>query len=127
MFLNVAALKVLLALKKQLYYLALVLIDDLRALLQLQFFQIAALAADGQPGDGGNPPAHGQPGTITDVTRPDGAALQFALPEGTYDIEYSPDLTNWTVIANGISGEFTDDDATRAAAPKGYYRGVSAP
>ena len=55
------------------------------------------------------------------------SGLAFLLPEGaTYDIEYSTDLENWTVIAADLSGEinFEDSDAARQAQPGGYYRSV---
>ena len=51
----------------------------------------------------------------------------FSIPDGTsYNVEYSPDLeTAFEVIATDQTGVFTDTDAARAAAPQGFYRGVT--
>ncbi|MDF1785954.1 MAG: choice-of-anchor D domain-containing protein [Verrucomicrobiales bacterium] len=50
-----------------------------------------------------------------------GVALQ--LPAGTtFDIEYSTDLKEWTVIANDVTGDHLDTD--HIGESEGYYRGV---
>ena len=52
------------------------------------------------------------------------SGIELSLPEGaTVDIQYSPDLVNWEVIADGATGSFIDDDAGRRANPAGFYRG----
>ena len=51
--------------------------------------------------------------------------FRFTLPDGvTADIEYSNDLINWETIASGVTGALEETDATRRAAPAGYYRAV---
>ncbi|HUF63903.1 MAG TPA: LamG domain-containing protein [Verrucomicrobiales bacterium] len=47
-------------------------------------------------------------------------------PGKTYDILWSLDLTGWSTIETGLTGEvvFTDSDAERLAAPSGYYRAL---
>lgn len=101
-------------------------LDDVRVYNQaLSDIQIAALAADGEPGDGGPGPSPGEPGPIVDVSRPTDGAIQFVLPAGSFDIEYSLDLANWSVIATDVNGTYTDNDPERAAAQNGYYRGVT--
>ncbi|MGY8690793.1 MAG: hypothetical protein ACKVHP_24030, partial [Verrucomicrobiales bacterium] len=53
------------------------------------------------------------------------AGVALSLPNGTtYDIEYSTDLENWTVIANQVTGTYEDTDAGRRGYPNNYYRGV---
>ena len=61
---------------------------------------------------------------LTSVLRtPDG--VSFTIPVGeTYDIEYSPDLINWTPVEQGQSGDFKDTDAGRTRAATGFYRGM---
>ena len=50
-------------------------------------------------------------------------AFGLTLPAGvTADVEYSTDLIMWETIANGISGAYSDPDATRAGNPAGFYR-----
>ena len=83
---------------------------------------IAALSAT-PFATGGGGPFEGAP-EITDVSiSADGVALQ--LPAGTtFDIEYSVDLQNWSVIANDVTGTYSDADAVRTGGLTGYYRGV---
>ncbi len=79
-------------------------------------------------------------GLLTFVGRPEGvritsavrAAGSFTLSFNSlsgqlYDIGYSTDLQNWSVVATDIAGTgadvvYTDNDATRMARPAGYYR-----
>ncbi len=92
--------------------------------------QIGELAAGVRADDlsGGEPPVDppvgGEPGTISQVSATaDGIA--FSFPEGaTYDVEFSTDLVNWTVIASDVTGVYEDSDAGRAGAAGGFYRGV---
>ena len=87
--------------------------------------QITGLYASDSGGGGGEPP---QPsGDISNVVRAgEGNAIKFDLPAGTtFDVQYSTDLINWNVISSDVTGAYTDDDADRAAAPGGYYRGVA--
>ncbi len=49
--------------------------------------------------------------------------VAFDIPEGqTLDIEYSTDLQDWSVIANGVTGIYEDTDAGRLGSVEGYYR-----
>jgi hypothetical protein len=71
------------------------------------------------------PVSTGRPITPTDVGfGVDGAsAFGITLPDGqTGNIEYSTDLIDWELIATDVSGRVEETDATRAAAPSGYYR-----
>ena len=44
-------------------------------------------------------------------------------PAKSYAVEYSKDLVDWEVIAEGVSGEvYEDTDATRSGRAAGYYR-----
>ncbi len=50
-------------------------------------------------------------------------AFTVTIPDGlTSDIEYSTNLVDWEVIATGVTGLLEETDATRLAAPEGYYR-----
>ena len=65
----------------------------------------------------------GAPQTLGIIKSPAGVALQ--VPDGeTYDIEYSADLVNWTVIASGVTGIYMDAGAGENMGTAGYYRGV---
>jgi hypothetical protein len=65
-----------------------------------------------------------KPFRITGITRTP-SAIALEISDGTaYDIEYSTDLVNWTVIASGVTGIFQDSNAIRIRGT-GYYRGVS--
>ncbi|MEM7383904.1 MAG: LamG-like jellyroll fold domain-containing protein, partial [Verrucomicrobiota bacterium] len=68
-----------------------------------------------------------EPGTapqLLSVTRTAGG-IAVTLPEGeTYDIEYSPNLIDWSVIATEVSGTYEDTDAGRTGNAEGFYRGV---
>ena len=67
----------------------------------------------------------GDAGAIGAVTK-SAASLSLSFPEGTtYDVEYSTDLENWTVIASDVSGIFEDTDAGRNGGAEGFYRGVA--
>ncbi len=69
------------------------------------------------PGGGDRLPA------LTNVGIGEDGAFQITLPEGTTgEVEYSTDLLNWEIIANGVNGTVQETDAGRAAAPAGYYR-----
>ncbi len=53
------------------------------------------------------------------------AGVAIALPEGTtYDLEFSTDLVNWTVIATDITDAYEDVDDARVQGTTGYYRGI---
>ncbi len=68
----------------------------------------------------------GDPGQIMQVGIGAGGGLSFTLGDGvTANIEYSTDLLNWEVIANGVSGSYEDTDAGRTGDPAGFYRAVS--
>ncbi len=75
-------------------------------------------------GDNGGGDGPG-PGTLGDVMKADGGAFSFTITEGTFDVEYSTDLTTWTVIASDVSGTYEDTDAGRNATAEGYYRAVA--
>ena len=61
--------------------------------------------------------------SLTNVSLSATGTLSFDLPnEATGELEYSTDLQNWNVIATDAVGTFEDPDATRNAAPEGYYR-----
>lgn len=58
-----------------------------------------------------------------------GMSLAFdSAKDGTsYDIEYSPDLKNWSVIQSGLSGKpihYEDSEASRMGRGQGFYRFV---
>ncbi|MFT4638667.1 MAG: hypothetical protein ACI8T1_001989 [Verrucomicrobiales bacterium] len=64
-------------------------------------------------------------GTV--IAGPSSLGLSFTgLAGKSYDIEYSTDLVNWSVIISDLSGEvnFEDSDAARRGVASGYYRGV---
>lgn len=91
----------------------------------------AEVATVYQTGDGGgslidNPdpnPGNDPLPSLTDVGIQESGAFGVTLPEGvTGDVEYSTDLDIWEVIATGVTGAFEETDATRMAAPEGYYR-----
>ena len=48
-------------------------------------------------------------------------------PDTTFDIQYSPDLINWSSVATGLSGsvDWMETDAGRLGNPQGFYRGVT--
>lgn len=103
-------------------------LDDVRiyssALPNGAIAAIAAGAGGGGGGGGGDP--GDRPGVIAAVAKAgaDGA-VSFDFPAGTaFDVDYSTDLQNWTVIATDVTGAFQDTDAARIAAPEGYYRGI---
>ncbi len=74
----------------------------------------------GNPGGGG-----GDAGEIGEVTK-SASAVSLSLPAGsTYDVEFSTDLENWSVIATDVTGVYEDSDAARVGAVEGYYRGVA--
>ncbi|MFT5402956.1 MAG: hypothetical protein ACI9DF_001788 [Verrucomicrobiales bacterium] len=76
-------------------------------------------------GGGGDPVT--RPGDIGTVVKAAGTPVSFGFSDGvTFDVEYSEDLVNWTVIANGVTGTYEDPDAARNALDSGYYRGVTA-
>ena len=83
---------------------------------------VAALAATpfGGEGSGGG----GDAGSIGGVSRGADGSVGITLPAGTFDVEYSEDLTGWEVIASDVTGTFTDNDATRINRDTGFYRGV---
>jgi hypothetical protein len=92
---------------------------------------IATIAAEagGGGGDGGGGDGGGgdgdRPGAIGAVTK-SAALLSLTLPDGvTFDVEYSTDLENWTVIASDVTGTFEDSDAGRNAEPGGFYRAIA--
>ena len=61
---------------------------------------------------------------ISDITK-DASSISLSFPTGTsFDVEYSEDLKAWSVIANGITGDYSDSNAARVGNPTGYYRGV---
>lgn len=51
----------------------------------------------------------------------EGIALE--LPQGTFDIEFSRDLVEWTPIASEVDGTFKDTDESRTSVGKAFYRG----
>ena len=85
----------------------------------------AVLAEAISPGGGGDV---SRPTIIdTVVVGPSSFGLRFTGVAGeTYAIDYSQDLTNWTTVATGLSGDvnYEDTDATRQERAEGYYRAV---
>ncbi len=69
-------------------------------------------------------PPGNEPGIGSITKDPAGVSLSFP-PEIAFDVEYSEDLDDWTVIAIGVGGEFQDPDPVRNARASGYYRGVT--
>ncbi|MDB2327019.1 hypothetical protein N9V94_00485 [bacterium] len=104
-------------------------LDEVRiyagALLDASIADIVA-GGDGNLDGGGDD--GDRPSGISDVVKADGAggAISFNFPAGTtYDVEFSTDLIEWSVIATGITGSYTEADADLNGAPSGYYRGVA--
>ena len=85
---------------------------------------IATLAQTPFPaGDGPDP--SGSPVALGQITFSADGNFSFVVPEGaTYDIEFSEDLIDWSVIAADQTGAFSESDAVRGDLGAGYYRGV---
>ena len=83
----------------------------------------SAIGVDGGPVD--PPPVNGDAlSPLSEVTK-GATGFGLTLPDGlTADIEFSTDLVDWQVIANGASGAYEDSDAGRTSGPAGYYRAV---
>ena len=93
---------------------------------------LAELAADRDPNkaddpisidpDPADPPAIAvEIGTVTK----DASEVGLSFPVGTnFDVEYSEDLINWSVIATDVTADYKDAEATRVDEASGYYRGV---
>ena len=82
------------------------------------------LALSTTPFPGGNDGGLVDPGNAPDISSVNftGDGLSLSLPEGAFDIEFSTDLENWSVIASDVTGTYTDDDAARIGGAEGYYR-----
>ena len=82
------------------------------------------LALSTTPFPGGNDGGLVDPGNAPDISSVNftGDGLSLSLPEGTFDIEFSTDLENWSVIASDVTGTYTDADAARIGGAEGYYR-----
>ena len=84
---------------------------------------IATLAA-AQPPGGAGPVGPGPVPEFGGINFT-GDGLSLELPAGTaFDIEFSADLVNWSVIASDVTGTYSDADAARIGGQQGYYRGV---
>ncbi len=60
---------------------------------------------------------------ITAITK-DPSTISLSFSAGTtFDVEYSEDLENWSVIATDVTGDYSDTDAARLGRASGYYRG----
>lgn len=64
------------------------------------------------------------PSGVLDISKT-AAGVLLTLPEGTFDIEHSSDLSSWTTIASGISDNYEDTEAARVDAGLGFYRGTA--
>lgn len=80
---------------------------------------VAAVAGGGDPVD----PPNSDSFDLTAVGFSAAGDFSLTLPaDVTADIEYSADLLNWEIIANGATGAFEDLDTGRNGAASGYYR-----
>ena len=69
------------------------------------------------------PPVSGPLDPIGDVYVTASGNIAFNLPDGlTADIEFSTDLIEWEVIAEGVTEMFEDADPARTVLTEGYYR-----
>ncbi|MGY8690585.1 MAG: hypothetical protein ACKVHP_22960, partial [Verrucomicrobiales bacterium] len=82
------------------------------------------------PGGGGDPAPDpvGGAGDIGNVVKAGRGAISFGFPAGArFNVEYSTDLTGWTEIATGLTGNYEDADAGRNGGNVGFYRAVAQP
>jgi hypothetical protein len=80
---------------------------------------VAAVAGGGDPVD----PPNSDSFDLTAVGFSAAGDFSLTFPaDVTADIEYSADLLNWEIIANGATGAFEDLDTGRNGAASGYYR-----
>jgi hypothetical protein len=107
--------------------------EQVRVLLfSLSLRNLAELAADRDP-DKADAPISVDPepadlpaiaveiGTVTK----DASEVGLSFPVGSnFDVEYSEDLINWSVIAIDVTADYKDAEATRVDKASGYYRGV---
>ena len=88
----------------------------------------AVFVTGGGGGGGGNPPTSDDVPVIgTVISGPNSTGLSFTgLAGKTYDIQYSEDLIDWSIVAMDLSGEvnYEDTDAARQGRAAGYYRAV---
>ena len=72
-----------------------------------------------------NPTPSDRAPAISAVTK-DASRISLSFPVGTtFDVEHSEDLKTWNVIENGVTGDYSDTDATRVSKASSYYRGVA--
>lgn len=92
------------------------------------FNNVDAVFVTGGGGGGGNPPTSDDVPVIgTVISGPNSTGLSFTgLAGKTYDIQYSEDLIDWSIVAMDLSGEvnYEDTDAARQGRAAGYYRAV---